>query len=141
MEYQDPREDSHDSEEEYDENDYVDYSDPMDQSIFKVNQPKQYNKKAQNTMLSLKCSICKKKGHSDFACFRHPDPETALKNQQRKNLPSCMLCAGKNHLSPQCTLYAGLTPSYEACKHCNEKGEYERYHPSDKCKQKDEENE
>ena len=110
-------------------------SDSFDPSIHKITQPKQYSKAAQEAYALLKCSICKRRGHRDLQCFRHPDPNVALKNQQKRNLSICMLCGEKGHLSPNCKTYPGLTPSYETCSLCNEKGEYERYHPPPKCKQ------
>ena len=105
-----------------------------EQSIHKVNQPKQFSKKAQES-LTRKCTICKRLGHFDSQCFRHPDLKVALQNQQRRNISLCMLCSASTHLSPSCPIYPGMVPSYEPCSTCTESGDYERYHPTTKCKQ------
>ena len=105
-----------------------------DQGIHKIKQSKAHSKKYQESKVR-NCTNCKRKGHTVEVCFRHPDKDIALKNQQARNVNICMLCSSPNHLSPNCPIYPGLIPCYVPCQICEDAGFFERFHPSTKCKQ------
>ena len=106
-----------------------------DQGIHKLVQSKAHSKNYIQSRKDLQCTLCKRKGHVNDKCFRHPDKEIALKNQQARNIHACMLCSTGKHLSPNCTLYPGIIPSYTPCTICEDNGNYERFHPTSQCKQ------
>ena len=102
--------------------------------MHKVAQPKMHSKDYEKS-LEKKCYTCKTLGHTDNTCFRHPDKNISLKNQQRRNVTRCMLCGDSDHLSPYCTVYPNMTPSYTSCTLCTDAGHFCRFHPSTKCQQ------